>query len=93
MVELLLLSIVSVAVNVEEFWSKVGEIKSGDGNIMFPLLRYFILCLCLPHSSATAERIFSSVNNMKTKQRNRLSTKTLIGLLHAKRYMRDEFLL
>ncbi|XP_077492088.1 uncharacterized protein LOC144102802 [Amblyomma americanum] len=39
---------------------------------------------CLPHSSAAIERVFSQVNLVKTKQRNRLSTQALCGLLHAK---------
>ena len=46
--------------------------------------------LCRPHSSATAERIFSAVNNLKTKQQNRLSTKTLVGFLHSKQYLVDD---
>jgi hypothetical protein len=28
--------------------------------------------MCLPHSSACAERIFSTLSNIKTKNRNRL---------------------
>lgn len=40
--------------------------------------------LCLPHSSATVERVFSQTNLMKTKVRNSLNTETLIGMLHAK---------
>ena len=64
---------------------------SGDGNSIYPLLPHFVSCmLCLPHSSAAAERICSAVNNMKIKQRNRLSTKTLIWFLHSKRYMKNE---
>lgn len=43
--------------------------------------------LTLPHSSATVERVFSSVNRMKTKLRNKLSTETLTGLLHTQRLM------
>ena len=55
---------------------------------MFPKLSSFMLSLlCLPHSSATVERVFSTVNRMKTKLRNRLSTATLSGMLHAKRLL------
>ncbi|KAH7965715.1 hypothetical protein HPB49_010032 [Dermacentor silvarum] len=43
--------------------------------------------LCLPHSSAAAERELSAVNNLKTKLRNKLSTETMCGLLHTKRLM------
>jgi len=38
--------------------------------------------MTLPHSSACVERIFSCVNLIKTKYRNRLNTHNLIGLLH-----------
>ena len=77
--------------DVEEFWQKIKEIKSGDDTPMFSNLSHLVSgLLCLPHSSATAERIFSAVNNLKTKQRNRLSTKTLVGFLHSKRYLGDD---
>lgn len=54
------------------------------------LLSFVSGILCLPHSSATAERIFSSVNNLNTKQRNNLSTRTLVGVLHSKRYLKGQ---
>ncbi|XP_037787722.1 uncharacterized protein LOC119583322 [Penaeus monodon] len=40
---------------------------------------------------AAAERIFSAINNMKTKQRNSLSTKTLVALFHYRRYLKEDF--
>lgn len=74
--------------DVEIFWDRVRKLKFGDETPMFPVLSKFMSdLLILPHSSANVERIFSSVNLMKTKQRNRLTTETLSGLLHAKRYM------
>lgn len=52
---------------------------------MFPLLAEFTQkLLMLPHSSANVERLFSSINLMKTNIRNKLSTDTLSGLLHTK---------
>jgi hypothetical protein len=39
---------------------------------------------CLSHSSAEIERIFSKVNLIKTKLRNKLVTKTVEGLILAK---------
>jgi hypothetical protein len=40
--------------------------------------------LFLPHPNANVERIFSSVNVIKTKQRNALNTESLEGILHSK---------
>lgn len=37
------------------------------------------------HSSETVERVFSTINRIKTKLRNRLSTKTITEMLHTKR--------
>lgn len=72
--------------DVELFWDEVSLLKRGDETQMFPLLSNFIFnILSLPHSSANVERIFSHINLLKTKQRNRLSTKSITGLLHSKR--------
>lgn len=72
--------------SVTEFWVRVQNAKLGDGKPMYPHLASFMLrLLCLPHSSASVERTFSAINRMKTKLRNRLSTKTITGLLHSKR--------
>ena len=40
--------------------------------------------LCLPHANVDVERVFSSVNLIKTKARNRLHTKTVRALLRVK---------
>lgn len=68
----------------EQFWVKVGSIKVGN-ELVFPRLYKFVTAiLSLPHSSATTERIFSSLNLIKTKIRNRLHIQTCDSLLHAK---------
>ena len=73
-------------INVYKFWQKVGDLKKGDDSPMFPLLGNFMKkLLCLPHSSASVERVFSQVNLMKTKVRNSLNTESLNGMLHAKK--------
>jgi hypothetical protein len=60
------------------FWLKVENEKYADTTPVYPLLSKFALnLLSLPHSSANVERIFSQVNLLKTKQRNRLSTSTI----------------
>lgn len=69
----------------ESFWSKVFNLKSELDTEMFPSLKYFISgLLALPHSSAAAERIFSNVNLLKTKLRNRLEIETINDILHCK---------
>lgn len=74
--------------NMETFWLKIKRLKYGDDSPMFPFLGKFIThLLCLPHSSANVERVFSAVNLIKTKQRNKLNTKSINGLLHTKRYI------
>ncbi|XP_075533772.1 uncharacterized protein LOC142566774 [Dermacentor variabilis] len=70
------------------FWAVVFTQKHCDGSAAFPALTEFVIAiLCLPHSSAAVERVFSAVNNLKTKLRNKLSTETICGLLHTKRLM------
>ncbi|EFN83239.1 Zinc finger protein KIAA0543, partial [Harpegnathos saltator] len=65
-----------------EFLTEVGNIKKGDDTPAFPLITQFAFdLLCLPHSSACVERIFSVINLNKTKVRNRLNNETLTGML------------
>lgn len=74
----------------EDFWANVAQMKCGDGTLMFGKLTSFVFhMLSLPHSSANVERVFSAVNLIKTKNRNRLSTEAIVGLLHTKRYIGD----
>jgi hypothetical protein len=52
---------------------------------MFPLMVNLVTnIMTLPHSSACVERIFSMVNAIKTKKKNRLQTDNLCGLLQSK---------
>lgn len=47
--------------------------------------------MCLPHSNADCERVFSEVNMyFKTKQRNKLITFTINGALLAKQAVRNQ---
>lgn len=71
-----------------KFWIAVRDAKGGDNEPLFPHVSSFMpSLLSLPHSSATVERIFSAVNRMKTKFRNRLSSSTITGMLHTKRLL------
>ncbi len=73
----------------EEFWSKVGKVNYMDNQPMVPHLSKFMkTLLCLPYSSTTVERLFSAINRMKTKTRNRLSTETLVGLLQTRQSLK-----
>lgn len=70
------------------FWNKVKKLEFGDGSAMFETLSNFVFdILTFPHSSANVERVFSSINLLKTKQRNKLNTETITGLLHTKKYI------
>lgn len=52
---------------------------------MYPNVKNFISAvLSLPHSSASAERVFSQVQLIKNEKRNRLINETLNGILGAK---------
>jgi hypothetical protein len=79
-----------IDLNIGEFWQRISYMKSGDDTSLFPLLCEFIFNLfCLPHSSATVERVFSQVNLNKTKIRNRLSPETLSGIMHTKQLLKN----
>ena len=61
-------------------------ISDGTGASQFLTLCTFMgALLCLPHANVDVERVFSSVNLIKTKTRNRLHTETVGALLKVKR--------
>lgn len=67
------------------FWNKVFEMKNAVGEQMFPKLTTLVKALlCLPHSSAATERIFSAVTINKNKIRNQLQTPLMNALLLTK---------
>lgn len=58
----------------DKFWTYIKELECEQ----FKELAIFALSvLCLPHSNATCERIFSKINSVKTKSRNKLITSTV----------------
>ena len=76
----------SEGMDPEVFWGRVGKISNGEGTLQFYTLSSFMgSLLCLPHANVDVERVFSSVNLVKTKMRNRLHTKTVGALLKVKR--------
>lgn len=71
--------------NVILFWKQIKNIKYGNEEYTFPILSRFVFdLLTLPHSSANVERVFSAINLMKTKQRNKLNSSSISGLLNTK---------
>ena len=73
-------------ISTELFWGKVSQMKNpGYSDQCYPFLSYVALALLsLPVSNAACERVFSSVHLIKTKQRNRFSTKGVASLITAK---------
>lgn len=71
--------------NVEstmKFWSEVTKYSdSGGNNPFFELVEFALIILSLPWSNAEVERVFSQVNLVKTKTRNRLHDETLNAIL------------
>lgn len=69
---------------VDEFWMCLYNWEC-DGEFKLKNVAGFVLkVLSLPHSSVECERIFSKVNLIKTKVRNRFQVESLNGLLLSK---------
>lgn len=45
--------------------------------------------LCLPLSNVKCERIFSDINRIKTKDRNRFDNQNVASIIHAKEGLKD----
>lgn len=66
----------------DEFWGNISDLKNLQDEHEFKELGKFALdVLALPFSNASCERIFSKVNLIKTKLRNKLQTDTINGLI------------
>lgn len=79
------------SLTVNEFWKQISEIKKIDGTECFPnLIKLVKYCLCMPHSNAEAERIFSLVTDIKTKKRNRIGAEFLNALCVIRSSFQDE---
>lgn len=73
---------ISATDTAEKVWQHIKNSKNINGQNEFAEVATFALnVLCLPHSSASCERVFSKINLMKTKIRNKLATDTINGLL------------
>lgn len=66
-------------------WAEIASYRDATGDNPFEdLSRLALTLLCLPHSNADVERIFSHMNIVKTKLRNRLSIKSLNAIMAIK---------
>lgn len=71
--------------DIDALMHAVGQLCSGGGDLMFANISEFAKnFLCLPHSSAEVERVFSAYNLIKTKLRNQLDITTCESVLLAK---------
>ncbi|KAF2887387.1 hypothetical protein ILUMI_18786, partial [Ignelater luminosus] len=69
-------------IDAEYYWGKVFRLKNGAGQYLFPNIKIRMsLLLILPFSNASVERKFSVLKNLKTENRNRLNTDTVVPLM------------
>lgn len=71
--------------NTKSFWCEVVSFRNASGDNPFLELANFALeMLILPYSNADVERLFSKLNIIKNKLRNRLKPTTVNAILHIK---------
>ena len=76
--------------SVQKFWNCLSSIEDGTGDPAFTALPKFMrVMMSLPHSSASAERQFSTLKMVKTPFRNRLLPDTISDIMHVKREVPD----
>ncbi|CAG9793612.1 unnamed protein product [Diatraea saccharalis] len=77
--------------NTRKFWMEVLQFKDTQGEPRFKELATFaITLLILPHSNADVERLFSSMNVIKNKERNRMKLNLLSAILRIRCCLRLE---
>lgn len=77
--------------DITKFWSHLKTQTNALGEFVYEGLASFMLVLCsLPHSSASAERKFSTLNLIKTEIRNRLNTSTVENMMFCKELIRTK---
>lgn len=74
--------------SVMDFWKKVGELKNDLGELLFANVFEVAKCvLSLPHSSASAERVFSQLSLIKNARRNRVKVSTCSQILSVNQHL------
>jgi len=77
--------------NPEALWTEIYNYRDASGERAYGDLALFALSLlALPLSNADVERVFSQVNLVKSKTRNRLSNSTLSGILRVRYGLRRQ---
>ena len=75
-------------VQTEEFWLRVLKYTDAAGEQVFYELAHFALALlALPFSNAAVERMFSQMNLLKTKLRNRMKQEMLEAIMHIRSHL------
>jgi len=78
--------------SISEMWYEISTAKDyTSDHFKFPNICMLArLVLCLPHSNAAAERIFSIVNDVKSKKRNRLGDDTMNAVTTIRSSFKDK---
>jgi len=61
----------------DKFWIQIKNLESRQ---FYELAIFALSAMSLPHSNAYCERIFSKVNRVKTKSRNKLITNSVAAI-------------
>ncbi|XP_026679178.1 uncharacterized protein LOC108252387 isoform X1 [Diaphorina citri] len=79
--------------NSEFFWGAISQIKNADGEMKYKnIVQLVIAFLTVPFSNAAVERVFSIMNVVKNKLRNRMHVNTCDSILRVRyRLMSSKF--
>ena len=70
-----------------EYWTRALSLKTALGEPAFPnhqvllKLLFILLIVSIVLSNSSVERVFSTLNDCKTNERNRLKTSTVVSLM------------
>jgi len=74
------------------FWNELLNLKLlCEDNVLKNLSEFVLSLLSIPHANAECERLFSKVNLIKIKSRNRLNTDTIQGCLFTSQEIKTNF--
>ncbi|KAL7299731.1 hypothetical protein TKK_0007481 [Trichogramma kaykai] len=83
---------IRIEANVDVFWIKILSCKDEENNILFQELSNFALdCfVSVANSNASVERVWSSMNLIKTNKKNRLNFENLRGQLLSSEFIKSQ---